>query len=80
MIMSNFRAKYENAFAGANMNGQAQGRRPYNQSNQSNGYGQQYNIQGRGGYRGRGRGQGQGGRGRGGHPHQAAAPIGQTAQ
>ncbi|OAP58642.1 ATP-dependent RNA helicase dhh1 [Fonsecaea erecta] len=57
-------------------NGQYQQvRRP---QNQSNGYGQQYNNQGRGGYRGRGRGQG--GRGRGGHPQQpTAAPVGQIA-
>ncbi|EXJ89787.1 ATP-dependent RNA helicase DHH1 [Capronia epimyces CBS 606.96] len=63
-------------------NGQNQARRP---QNQSNGYGQQPNNQGRGGYRGRGRsqgqGQGQGPRGgRGGYPHQTAAPVGQTAQ
>ncbi|EXJ95686.1 ATP-dependent RNA helicase DHH1 [Capronia coronata CBS 617.96] len=64
-----------NAPANANTNGQNQGRRP---QNQSNGYGQQYNSQGRGGYRGRGRGQGA--RGRGGYPQQTAAPVGQTAQ
>ncbi|EXJ73277.1 ATP-dependent RNA helicase DHH1 [Cladophialophora psammophila CBS 110553] len=59
-----------------NANGQyQQARRP---QNQSNGYGQQYNNQGRGGYRGRGRGQGS--RGRGGHPQQpTAAPVGQIA-
>ncbi|KIW87364.1 ATP-dependent RNA helicase dhh1 [Cladophialophora bantiana CBS 173.52] len=59
-----------------NANGQyQQARRP---QNQSNGYGQQYNNQGRGGYRGRGRGQGA--RGRGGHPQQpTAAPVGQIA-
>ncbi|KAK6364970.1 DExD/H-box ATP-dependent RNA helicase dhh1 [Exophiala oligosperma] len=64
-----------NASMSPNANGQGQGRRQYNQSN---GYGQQYNNQGRSGYRGRGRGQG--GRGRGGYAHQAAAPVGQTAQ
>ncbi|KAL6246158.1 DExD/H-box ATP-dependent RNA helicase dhh1 [Rhinocladiella similis] len=56
-------------------NGQGQVRRQYNQPN---GYGQQYNNQGRGGYRGRGRGQG--GRGRGGYAQQAAAPPGQIPQ
>jgi len=58
--------------AAAGQNGQVQGqnRRP---QNYSNGYGQQYNNQGRGGYRGRGRGQGP--RGRGGHPQQAGASV-----
>jgi ATP-dependent RNA helicase DDX6/DHH1 len=68
-------AKTNSSRLPSNGTGQPQGRRP---QNQSNGYGQQYNSQGRGGYRGRGRGQG--GRGRGGPPHQAVAPVGQTAQ
>lgn len=62
--------------AAAGANGQyQQTRRP---QNHFNGYPQQYNNQGRGGYRGRGRGQGA--RGRGGHPQHAATPVGQTAQ
>ena len=61
-----------------NANGQyQQSRRLQNQFN--NGFPQQYNNQGRGGFRGRARGQGQGGRGRGGH-QAASAPVGQIAQ